>query len=199
MKLSRKIHTKSDFTKKSRNSRFSWRKKQLFWPFSMDVVLVFYREDCRLCCSLAPDLGAHSFITGNYSSWVLFNLGLSVGVYLVQEVDRDIKGGAKFSSFLQGSPTKRRSFDVRPAKYEFSFGGDLFKNAAPETFDERNVNKTLSVVILKTKNCVKSTEKWCLYTVLTVVVELNMDIFTITITRKLEEKSFKRGFLTWTC
>ena len=35
----------------------------------------------------------------------------------------------------QGSPTKRRSFDVRPAKYEFSFGGDLFKNAAPETLD----------------------------------------------------------------
>ena len=60
---------------------------------------------------------------------------------LLQEVDRDIKGGAKFY-VKQGSPTKRRSFDVRPAKYEFSFGGDLFKNAAPETsFDERNVNK----------------------------------------------------------
>ena len=66
---------------------------------------------------------------------------------LLQEVDRDIKGGAKFY-VKQGSPTKRRSFDVRPAKYEFSFGGDLFKNAAPETFDEENVNK-LCVVILR--------------------------------------------------
>ena len=123
----------------------------------MAVVLVFYGEDCRLC-SLAQDLGAHSFITGNYSSWVLFNLGLSVGVYLVQEVDRDIKGGAKFSSFLQGSPTKRRSFDVRPAKYEFSFGGDLFKNAAPETLDEENVNK-LCVVILQNKKKLREIDR----------------------------------------
>ena len=88
MKISRKIHPKSDFTKNIRNSGFSWRKKQLFWPFSMDVVLVFYGEDCRLCYSLAQDLGAHSFITGNYSSWVLFNLGLSVGVYLVNAATR---------------------------------------------------------------------------------------------------------------